>query len=354
MTRSVEGICIRESATLRYAVEAIDKGAVQIALVTDEHGRLNATVTDGDIRRALLRGLGLDAPVAEAMNRSPMTGHRGESRGSLAAKMRAKSVHQIPLVDDQGRVVDLVLFEDLSGDSQRRMVDTEVFLMAGGQGLRLRPLTLNTPKPMLQVGGKPLLEVIVENFAKQGFGQFTISLNYLGHVIRDHFGDGSRHGVSIAYVEETKAMGTAGALSLLPEVPEHPLIVMNADLLSSVRFESILNFHRENGAMATVCAREHRTQIPYGVLRTEGAKLAGIEEKPTMCHYVNAGIYILSPEIIALAEPETPLDMPDLLQKAMDQGGEVSVFPLMEDWIDIGRHEDLERARLAHEGGEDS
>jgi NDP-sugar pyrophosphorylase family protein len=149
-------------------------------------------------------------------------------------------------------------------------------------------------------------------------------------------------------------MGTAGALSLLPQVPEHPLIVMNADLLSSVRFESILNFHRENGAMATVCAREHRTQIPYGVLRTEGSKLAGIEEKPTMCHYVNAGIYVLSPEIVALAEPQTPLDMPDLLQRAMEQGGEVSVFPLMEDWIDIGRHEDLERARLAHQGGEDS
>ncbi len=353
MTRSLDDICVRKDATLRAAVAAIDKGAVQIALVTDEHARLVATVTDGDIRRALLRGLDLDTPVSEAMNRRPMTGQRGEPRASLAAKMRDKGIHQIPIVDEHGQLVDLVVMEDLSGDNRRPQNETEVFLMAGGQGLRLRPLTLNTPKPMLPIGGKPLLEVIIENFAKQGFGRFTISLNYLGHVIRDHFGDGSDHGVSISYVEETQPMGTAGALSLLPEFPSRPLIVMNGDLLSSVRYEAILNFHTENAALATVCAREHRTQIPYGVLKTEGSKLAGIEEKPSMSHYVNAGIYVLSPGIFEFLSPGHPLDMPELLQAAMDGGKDVSVFPLMEDWIDIGRHEDLERARLAHEVGED-
>ncbi|MFN3144929.1 MAG: nucleotidyltransferase family protein [Paracoccaceae bacterium] len=352
MKMSVDHICIAETATLREAAEAIDKGALQIALVVTPFNKLLATVTDGDIRRALLRGLGLDAPVSEAMNRQPLTGQMGESPASLGAKMRARGVHQIPLLNEEGRLVDLFVVEALSAEGQRRTNDSEVFLMAGGLGLRLRPLTLNTPKPMLQIGGKPLLELIIDNFMKQGFQNFTISINYLGHVIRDHFGDGSSLGISISYVEEAKPMGTAGALSLLPETPTRPVIVMNADLLSSVRFEALMSFHNENGALATVCAREHKTQIPYGVLRTEGTRLVGIEEKPTICQYVNAGIYILSPELMRMMTPETPIDMPELLQRGMEWGGDITVFPLMEDWIDIGRHEDLERAQLAHDVGD--
>lgn len=211
--------------------------------------------------------------------------------------------------------------------------------------MRLRPLTETLPKPMIPVGDKPLLERIVRRFQDQGFSRFTLSLNYLGHVIRDHFGDGSSLGVEIDYVEEAKRMGTGGALSLLGRRPEEPFVVMNGDILTTTSFGAMMDFHDETGSAVTICAREFHMQVPYGVLNTEGTTLVSMEEKPVNKHLVNAGIYALSPLVFEYICEDQPMDMPDLIQRVKDAGHKVSVFPVKEYWMDIGRIEDLDRAR---------
>lgn len=347
MNENVKDLVLPADATLHDAVAAIDRGGRQIAMVVDGDGRLMATVTDGDVRRGLLRGVGLEAPVSEVMNTSPTCIRESEGREAAIALMRRKHLHHVPVTDADGRLLDLLWIDALTGVTPR---DTRVVLMAGGLGTRLRPLTETVPKPMLPVGGRPILEHILANFVAQGFDRFTISLNYRGEMIRDHFGSGHDFGAEIEYVEETEKLGTAGALSLLPRRPDAPFIVMNGDLLTSMRFDSLIRFHRETGAQATMCAREFNMQVPYGVIRMDGTRLLEIEEKPVHTHFVNAGIYVLSPESLDLIQPGTPLDMPVLFERIIAGGGTPSVFPVREYWMDIGRMEDLERARVEYEG----
>lgn len=335
-------LVIPPDATVHQAIAAIDLGARQIALVVDGAGRLVATVTDGDVRRGLLRGLGLDAPVAEVMNRTPITVRAEDGAEAARRLMRARRLHHVPVVDAEGRLVDLAWIDELSGISRR---ETTVVLMAGGLGQRLRPLTETVPKPMLPIGGRPILEHILRSFVDQGFVRFIISLNYLGETVRDYFGDGSAFDAEIVYVEEKERLGTAGALSLLPEQPAGPFIVMNGDLLTQMRFDALLRFHAETEATATLCARPFEMQVPYGVIDAEGPYLRGIVEKPVHSHFVNAGIYVLSPEALDALQPGEPLDMPDLFTRLTDGGKRAGVFPLREYWLDIGRLEDLERAR---------
>nr|WP_186009230.1 nucleotidyltransferase family protein [Tropicibacter naphthalenivorans] len=333
-------------ATLRQVMEVIDSGARQIALVTDAEGVLIATVTDGDVRRGLLRGLTLEAPVSEVMHRNPTTLLKGASAASAQRLMRERGLSHIPVVDPEGRLVALALRDGMTGVEPR---STRVILMAGGLGMRLRPLTETVPKPMIPVGDKPLLERIVTRFQDQGFSRFTLSLNYLGHVIRDHFGDGSQLGVEIDYVEETQRMGTGGALSLLDSRPDEPFVVMNGDILTTTSFGAMMDFHAETGSAVTICAREFNMQVPYGVLNTDGTTLVSMEEKPVHKHLVNAGIYALSPVAFDHIKDGEPLDMPDLIERVKDAGHKVSVFPVREYWMDIGRLEDLDRARSEYE-----
>jgi dTDP-glucose pyrophosphorylase len=336
-------LIISHRATLREAVEAIDRGARQVALVVDENDRLVAVVTDGNIRRGLLRGLTLAAPVAEVMNATPTISKLDAGIDAARRLMRERQLHHVPIVDAEGRIVDLLWIDDITR-TQRK--STPVILMAGGLGMRLRPLTESVPKPMLPIGGRPILEQILQSFSEQGFVRFTLSINYLGEVIREHFGDGREFGVEIDYVEEPERMGTAGALSLLPQRPEEPVIVMNGDLLTSIRFDSLLKFHHETEATATLCARQFDMQVPYGVIEADGTRLRGIVEKPVHNHLISAGVYVISPEAISELEPGRALDMPDLLAGLTNRGDTVSVFPIREYWLDIGRIEDLERARV--------
>jgi dTDP-glucose pyrophosphorylase len=343
----LKALTVPEAANIRQAMEAIDRGAKQIALVVDEGGHLLATVTDGDIRRGLLRGIGLDAKVAEVMHTEFTAIREDEGRAAAVALMRGRGLHQVPIIDAKGCLVDLVILDELTGLTRR---DTRVILMAGGLGTRLRPLTETVPKPMLPVGGKPILELILRNFTEQGFQKFTIALNYRGEMIREHFGDGSKFDAEITYLEETKRMGTAGALSLLETRPEQPFIVMNGDLLTSTPFSALLRFHSETGAVATMCARDYPMQVPYGVIEMEDTALRRIVEKPTYSHFVNAGIYVLSPETLDLVEPDELLDMPTLFERIIAKGDQASVFPIQEYWVDIGRHEDLDKARTEYQG----
>lgn len=333
---------VRAEDSVRTVMQVIDQGGRQIALVLNDEGRLVATVTDGDIRRGILGGVGLDSPVSEVMHRNPTTLLKGASEAESKRLMRDLGLNHIPVVDIEGRLVSLAVREGLMDVAPR---STPVVLMAGGLGKRLRPLTATLPKPMISIGDKPLLEHIVIRFRDQGFSQFTISLNYLGHLIRSHFGDGSALGVSISYVEESQRMGTGGAVSLLDSRPQEPFVVMNSDILTTTSFGAMMDFHFDTGSDVSVCAREFNTQVPYGVLNTEGTTLVSMQEKPVLSHLVNAGIYVLSPVVFDYITDGEPLDMPDLLARVQAAGGKVSVFRVSEYWMDIGRIEDLDRAR---------
>lgn len=329
------------ATSLREAIHILDSGAMQIVLVVDDDNKLLGTVTDGDIRRGILRGVSLDDPVGKTMNPSPTVARSGDERQLILAMMQQKQLHHIPVVDEHGTLVGLEILDEII---QRRTRDNPVVLMAGGLGSRLRPLTNDCPKPMLQVGNKPLLETILENFIEYGFRKFYISLNYMGEVIKAYFGDGSRWDVEIAYLEEDRKLGTAGALSLLPEKPTHPLLVMNGDVLTKVNFRQLLEFHLEHRAQATMCVREYDFQVPYGVVKIDRQRITGIDEKPVQRFFVNAGIYVLDPAVMELIPQDAYYDMPSLFENLIQRGDETSAFPIREYWLDIGQLADYDRA----------
>lgn len=335
-------IMISPGETILRAIEVLDAGGMQVVLVVDENRRLAATLTDGDIRRGLLRGVSLQDSVEKVMRADPIVVSVGERPEVIRQIMRANGIRQVPVLDDGRVVVGLASYENAEDNSVR---DTPVVLMAGGLGMRLRPLTEEVPKPMLPVGDKPLLELILRNFISQGFRNFHISVNYRREVIQNYFGDGQRFDCSIDYIVETTRMGTAGALTLLPERPTEPFLVMNADLLTSVNFLTMLDHHREQGAVGTIGAREYSVEVPFGVITSRGEQLIEIVEKPVHRHLVSAGIYVLSPQVLEILDRSPPIDMPDLFKMMMTKGLPASVFPLREYWIDIGAASDLERAR---------
>lgn len=333
--------CVRPTARLHEVIEIIDRGAAQIALVVNAENKLLGLITDGDIRRALLRDGSLMS-LAESIMCRDFRYLLGDSTEEEAlAIMRRETLHQIPAIDQQGRVVRLFLLEELIKPKKRL---NSVVIMAGGEGKRLRPLTQDCPKPMLRVGEKPLLEIIMEQCIDAGFQHFYLSVNYLKKQIQDHFGDGERWHVRIDYLEETQPLGTAGALSLLPQKPTEPLLVLNGDVLTRVDYGRLLQFHEEHQAGATLCVREHRTQIPYGVVHMDDLHVLMLEEKPVMSHYVNAGIYLLDPALLDLVPQDCFFNMPTLLEKAMQHKHRLSAFPIHEYWLDVGHPETLKRA----------
>jgi dTDP-glucose pyrophosphorylase len=341
-----QDISVLEKQSIREALEVIDAGGVQIALITDTNDRLKGVVTDGDIRRAILQGVDLDAPVQSVMNESPITARPQQDRQSLIDRMNARRIHQVPLVDDDGRVVGIEVLDDLLQPEKR---PNPVVLMAGGLGTRLRPLTEDCPKPLLEVGDQPILETIIEGFVAHGFRRFYLSVNYKSGMIEDYFGDGSDWGVHITYLHEEQRLGTAGPLSLLPEQPDEPLLVMNGDLLTKLNFAYLLDYHRDHNAVATMCVREHETQVPYGVIETEEQRMTGIEEKPVERYFVNAGICVLEPETLDLVPENEFFDMTELFEFVIDQETEVAVFPVREYWQDVGQEEDFRRANGEYE-----
>ena len=332
---------VPDTLSIREAIRAIDESALQIALIVAADQRLVGTVTDGDVRRGLLRGTSLDAPVTEIMNHEPVSCPVSLGREAALTVMRGSDVKQVPLIDPMGRVVGLELLGDVIKRTER---DNWVVLMAGGLGQRLRPLTEDCPKPMLPVGGQPILEIILKNFARQGFHRFFLSVNYKADMVRRHFGDGARWGVTINYLEEREKLGTAGALGLLPEMPKKPIIVMNGDLLTAVNFGSMLEFHVEQQAAATMAVREHTVEVPFGVIDLADNYLAGLTEKPRYSWFINAGVYVVEPCVLPLIERGQTLDMPVLFERALARNDKIAAFPIREYWRDIGRLEDLERA----------
>jgi len=339
-------VLIDEKSTLRSAIAAIDEGGQQIALVVDQQGRLLGTVTDGDVRRAILGGQGLDEPAIGVANRNPAIARLGDGRDAMLARMRSQKLHQLPVVDDKGIVVGI---ESIDGFLEEPQEDSWVVLMAGGLGKRLSPLTDDKPKPLLDVGNKPILEIILDGLVAHGFHNIFISVNYRADMVKDRFGDGSDRGINIRYLEEDRELGTAGALSLLPEDVPGPFLVMNGDLLTNLNYRHLLAYHREQGGRATVCVCEETIQIPYGIVEVVENRLVAIEEKPVRQHFINAGVYVLEPDALKLAPRNARLDMPDLIGHLIKDGGEVSVFPIREFWLDIGHHDDYKAANSHYE-----
>ncbi len=341
-------------ATARDAMTAIDGNRGGIALVVDYAGRLVGTVTDGDIRRAMLADLSLETPVATILERQrelheprpmPLTAPIGTPPAELVALMRSYDVRQIPLVDEDGRVQDLALLHelvDVEGPPLRAVV------MAGGFGTRLAPLTEDTPKPMLPVGDRPLLERIIEQLREAGIRHVNLTTHYRADVIAAHFGDGREHGVEIEYVPEERPLGTAGALGLVDA--DGPILVMNGDILTRLDFRAMHRFHDEHGAEMTVAVRPYEARVPYGLVELEDGRVTGISEKPLVRGFANAGIYLIGPGVRDLVEPGERLDMPQLIDRLVEAGRRVVGFPLREYWLDVGRLDDYERALADVEG----
>lgn len=328
-------------ATLKDAVRCLNDSSYQIVLVVAADGVLHGTLTDGDIRRGLLRGLTMESPVLPIVNREPFVAPPQLGREAALQLMRANGVAQLPLVDERRRVVGLFRLNDLMVVPRRENV---FVIMAGGRGTRLHPYTEHCPKPMLPVGGKPMLEHIIERARGEGFGHFVLAVHYLGRMIEEYFGDGSRWKVRVDYLREDTPLGTAGALSLLEPQPEHPFVVTNGDVLSDIRYGELLDFHLRNGATATMAVRQHEWQNPFGVVRTQGLDIVGFDEKPVIRSHINAGVYVLSPFALSVLQSGDRCDMPALFLRLKAADARAIVYPMHEPWLDVGRPDDLSRA----------
>lgn len=345
--KNLEANFLSAGDDIKEAIATIERSPAKIALVIDDERRLVGTVTDGDVRRAILNGAQLSDGVAKVMNGSPRVGRVGEDRGPLVELMRRNICRHVPIVDAHGRVVALETLQEMVDYSRQ---DNWVVLMAGGLGKRLRPLTEVVPKPMLKVGEQPILEIILGRLRDQGFRRFFVSVNYLGDMIRKHFGDGSKWDLQIDYIAEDKPLGTAGSLSLLPGRADRPLIVMNGDILTKIDFRHLLQFHEEHKAQATTCVRDYFVDVPFGVIDNDGHRVRGIREKPTHRFLVNAGIYALQPDALEFIPRGEYFDMPMLIETLVGRGQHACVFPVREYWIDVGRLEEYDRAKAEFDG----
>ena len=332
---------VAASASIREALETITKNSNQAVMVVDETGRLVGIVTDGDIRRGLLRDVPLDGSVRDVMNPRPATAEPGINRGAALALMQRRRLRHLPLVDAGGRLVDVLLLDDLLRPTP---LPNAAVLMAGGDGTRLRPLTESVPKPLLAVGGKPLLEILVERLRASGVQEIFVTVRYRSEMIEAHFGDGARLGVRIRYIREEIPLGTAGGLTLLPEPLTTPFFLVNGDILTKCDFRAMLDFHRRWRADLTVGTVPHTVEVPYGVLEIDGEQLSTISEKPRLDFLINSGVYIVEPAALALIPRGRPFDAPELIPLLKQAGRPVVAFPIREYWLDVGRHADFTQA----------
>lgn len=331
------------NSTIQDAIRNLNDVSIRITLVLDEDGRLLGTISDGDIRRALLKGLDLNSPIATVVHRNALVVPPEWGRETVMQLMVANKIQQIPVVNADHYVVGLHLWEEITTQPDRTNL---MVIMAGGKGTRLRPHTENCPKPMLPVAGKPMLEHIIDRAKNDGFKHFIIAIHYLGHMIQDYFGNGQKFGVQIDYLSEDYPLGTAGALSLINPQPESPFIVTNGDVITDISYGELLDFHIRNNVPATMAVRIHEWQNPFGVVKIEGLNIVGFEEKPIIRSHINAGVYALDHTALKMLKSDEYCDMPNLFQRLHDNAGRIMAYPMHEPWLDVGRVEDLKQANI--------
>jgi len=341
MMKTYKDIFLNPNSTIKEALKIIDSGAMRIALVVDKNHKLIGTLTDGDIRRGFLNNLTLEDSIDSIIFKNPTICNIKDTKDDILKKALARKLYQIPILDDDGCVVGIEEIDELF---KPNIKSNRVVLMVGGLGTRLRPLTENTPKPMLKVGNKPILETIITNFKKYGFINIILSVSYKAEVIENYFGDGSSFGVNIEYIYEKQRMGTAGALSLMREKLNEPFFVMNGDLLTNINFEEMMDYHLAKSAIATMGVREYDFQVPYGVVNLEEENIISIEEKPIHNFFVSAGVYVLNNKVLDFVPNNKFYDMPTLFEKLIKNNLKTISFPIHEYWLDIGRIEEFERA----------
>ncbi|MEK9572529.1 MAG: nucleotidyltransferase family protein [Paracoccaceae bacterium] len=340
--RSIENATLHLKHTILDAIHSLEKSSLKIVLVMSEDGSLLGSVTDGDIRRALLKGLDLSNPVTSIMNEEPITGRSHQSSSDIQQIISEHEVERLPILDQDSRVIGVASPGSIS---QRNLGRCRVIIMAGGFGKRLQHLTRSCPKPMLEVGGKPMLESLIIGLKDQGLRNFTITTHFLGNIIKDYFQDGSDLGVQIEYFDETEPLGTGGAIFELEHNKSDPVFVVNADVRTPLKFGSFLSWHNLNGADASVAVVNQQVQIPYGVVQQSDNNYLGIEEKPVISHLVNTGIYILNPKSLPKVETQVKIDMPEILDLMCKDNRKVCVFPIWEEWVDMGVPQTLQSAQ---------
>lgn len=333
-------IALTQNASLKEAMQVLDGSGLRITFVVNEKDCLIGTITDGDIRRGLLKGLGLDASVSLVMKTNPICVSKDATKESIQEVLRSSSILVVPVLDENQKIVGLETIDSIDGETHD---DTPVVLMAGGFGKRLYPLTNNIPKPMLPLGNKPILEHIIEDFKSQGFKNFYITTHYKAEVIQGHFNKNNL-GVNIKYIIEDEPLGTAGSLFFLKETLCSNFIVMNADLLVKTNFKNLLSFHQKHQHIGTICVKQYSYQVPFGVVLLEDMNVASIAEKPLYSHFVNSGIYCFNKNIFEFFSKKKYMDMPTLLQNMIAANKKICAFPIHEYWIDVGSMDDYKKA----------
>ena len=338
---SLQPSCLNQNKTLFDAIQALDGPAEGMAFVTDVEGKVVGVMTDGDVRRALMREARLDAPIDSYFRHDFLYVSAAESREQVLDLMQAKKIKHLPILDGAGKLIGIHLLHDIVGG---RKLPNQAVIMAGGKGVRLRPFTEHLPKPMIPVAGRPILERLVLHLVGCGITRIHLSVNYLAEIIVKHFGDGSRFGCEISYLHEAAELGTGGALSLLPAIPEEPIVVLNGDLVTQLDVVSMLNCHAASGSAATIGYRPYSHQVPFGCLDIRDDGVVGIQEKPMLERSVNAGVYVISPKVLELV-PRKFFPITDLFQMLLDRGDKVGAYEITTDWTDVGQHSELSKAR---------
>tara|TARA_E500000178_G_C16990399_1_gene740489 strand:+ start:295 stop:1338 length:1044 start_codon:yes stop_codon:yes gene_type:complete len=342
--RKIDKIKISKHATIKQALKIISEGSFRIAIVVDKKDKLLGILTDGNIRRGFLKGLNINSSIKSIIFKKPIVAKKNDSKEKLLQLAISKKIYQIPVVDRNGKAIGVHVLDELIAPKDK---SNKVVIMAGGKGMRLRPLTKNIPKPMLKIGNKPILQTIVERFRESGYKNLVMCVNHKSSIIKNYFGNGIKFGVNIEYINEKKKMGTAGALSLIKTELTKPFFVINGDLMINLDFEKMLDFHNENNSKATMCIAEYNLELPYGEVKLNNENIKSIEEKPIHKIFVNAGVYILDPKCIKLV-PKKFYDMPSLFKKIIASKKKTISFPIHEYWVDIGRFDDYKRAKVEY------
>lgn len=331
---------IGSNSSIKDAIECLNKTGLKIVLVENQNKIFKGTISDGDIRRGLLNNMSLDSNVDKIIREDALVVPDNLEKDLIQSLMNSNQIFQIPIINENQQIIGLHHWEEITKISKR---ENYMIVMAGGMGKRLMPHTEHCPKPLVEVAGKPMLEHIIDHAKIEGFEKFIFSVNYLGHMIEDYFGDGSQHGISIEYIKEEEPLGTAGSISLIEHKIDSPAVVTNGDIITDIRYGEILDFHCKQDAIATMAVKVYEQQNPFGVVETDGLEITSLKEKPITCNYINAGVYVISPNAVKELNKGSYCDMPDLFRKIIDLKKKTVVYPMHEPWVDVGRPDDLEK-----------